>query len=187
MVSLLVGVPARYLPAEDTYLLRDALESFAGEACLEIGFGSGAVISSLSQRFRLAVGTDIIGLEDARLARSPQVDLVLSDGASCFRDGCFDLVFFNPPYLPSAPPEDRTVDGGLTGIEVPISFLEEGLRVLRGGGTVIALLSDKGDIRSFIGRCEGLGLAVEEVARKDLFYEILVVLKMKRDSKRGGR
>jgi HemK-related putative methylase len=183
-----LGAPARYLPAEDTYLLRDALRSRSGRACLELGFGTGAVISSLSEKFQLAVGTDIVGLGAARLARSDRVDLVLSDRANCFRDGCFDLVFFNPPYLPSALEEDSAVDGGTAGIEVPISFLEEGLRVLGDEGTIMALLSDSGDVQSFVRHCVGLDLLVEQVAQAKLFYESLVVLKITRNKgRRSGR
>ena len=171
---------ARYLPAEDTYLLRDALRSCAGEACLEIGFGTATVISSVSERFRLAVGTDIIGVTEAKLALSSKVDLVLSDRAKCFRDASFDLVFFNPPYLPAMKVEDRAVDGGPTGVEVPISFLEDALRVLRGDGAITVLLSDKGDLKAFAEHCEGMGLVVEQVSQKRIFYETLFVFRLKR-------
>jgi release factor glutamine methyltransferase len=174
----------RYLPAEDTDLLREALERFSGDSCLEIGFGSGAVLATVSGRFRLAVGTDVIGLEDARLALCPPVELVLTDRAKCFRDGVFDLVFFNPPYLPSVRIEDEAVDGGRNGVEVPVSFLEEGLRVLREEGTMVALLSDDGDLESFLSNCRGLGLSVEGVAEKRLFYETLVVFRMRRSGRR---
>jgi len=171
---------SRYLPAEDTYLLRDALAPFAGESCLEIGFGSGAVLAGVSGRFQLAVGTDVTGLEEARLAAGPGVELVLADRATCFRDGVFDLVFFNPPYLPSGTIEDEAVDGGPTGVEVPVLFLEEGLRVLGEGGTIVALLSTEGDLGSFLSHCSNLGLAVDSVAEKRLFYETLSVLTMHR-------
>ncbi len=80
-------VRPRYLPSDDTRLLKQALASRRGGSCLEIGFGSGAVLASVSVRFRIAVGTDVMGLADARLARSPSVDLVLADRARCFRDG----------------------------------------------------------------------------------------------------
>ncbi len=171
---------SRYLPAEDTYLLRDALAPFTGKSCLEIGFGSGAVLAGVSGRFQLPVGTDVLGLEEARLAAGPGVELVLADRATCFRDGVFDLVFFNPPYLPSGTIEDEAVDGGPTGVEVPVSFLEEGLRVLGEGGTIVALLSTEGDLESFLSHCSNLGLAVESVAEKRLFYETLCVLTMRR-------
>jgi len=170
----------RYLPAEDTDLLREALEPFSGGSCLEIGFGSGAVLASVSPRFGLAVGTEVIDLEEARLAAAPGVELFLADRATCFRDGVFDLVFFNPPYLPSEKIEDEAVDGGPTGVEVAVSFLEEGLRVLGEGGTIVALLSTEGDLGSFLSHCSNLGLAVDSVAEKRLFYETLAVLTMRR-------
>jgi release factor glutamine methyltransferase len=177
----------RYLPAEDTDLLRKALEPFSGDSCLEIGFGSGAVLESAAGRFRLAVGTDVSPLEEARLASRAHVQLVLADRAACFRDGVFDVVFFNPPYLPSETIEDEAVDGGPTGVEVPISFLEEGLRVLKEGGTIVALLSTEGDMESFLARCSDLGLAVERVAQKGLFYETLSVFAMRRKEGAAGR
>jgi release factor glutamine methyltransferase len=166
-------------------MLRDSLGPFSGDSCLEIGFGSGAVLASVSGRFRLAVGTDTIGLGDARHARGPQVELVLADRATCFRDGVFDLVFFNPPYLPSGPIEDEAVDGGPTGIEVPVSFLEEGLRVLRGEGAIVALLSSEGDLKSFLSHCSALGLTVESVAERRLFYETLSALTIRREGREG--
>jgi release factor glutamine methyltransferase len=162
-------------------MLRDALRAFRGDSCLEIGFGSGAVIADVSERFRLAVGTDIVDLDEAKVALRPRFELVLADRATCFRDGAFDLVFFNPPYLPAEPIEDAAVDGGPTGAEVPIAFLEEGLRVLRPEGTMVALLSNEGDLRSFLSHCDILGVAVESVAEKRLFYETLSVLTMRRE------
>jgi release factor glutamine methyltransferase len=170
----------RYLPDEDTRLLKGALERFSGMSCLEIGFGSGAVISSVAGRFALAVGTDIVALGEAKLAGDPRVELVIADRASCFRDGIFDLVFFNPPYLPSWPIEDATVDGGPSGVEVPLSFLQEGLRVLEEDGTIVALLSTEGDLESFLSHCNDLGLEVESMTEKRLFYETLAVFTIRR-------
>lgn len=171
---------SRYLPAEDTHLLRDALARYSGEACLEIGFGSGTLVSTLSRRFGLAVGTDVQQLGEAKIARSPGVDLLLADRAGCFREGSFDLVFFNPPYLPSQGIVDRTTDGGRGGIEVPLSFLEEALRVLRRGGEIVVLLSREGDVEGFLERCARMGLEADVVAERRLFFENLAVFRLKR-------
>jgi hypothetical protein len=75
---------------------------------------------------------------------------------------------------------DREVDGGRGGTEAPFAFLEEGLRVLKEDGSIIALLSEEGDINSFIARCEGRDLSVQEIGKRRLFFEVLVVLKIER-------
>jgi release factor glutamine methyltransferase len=179
-----VGPPrgGRYLPAEDTYLLRDALLGCSGGACLEIGFGTGAVVSSLARRFETAAATDVMPLDEARLSRAPGVDLVLADRAACFREASFDLVFFNPPYVPSDGVSDTAVDGGEGGVEVPARFLEEALRVLAPGGQVMVLLSGEGDLGAFEARCRSAGLEVERAAERRLFYETLVVYRLRRQA-----
>jgi len=169
-----------YLPSDDTALLIRALSGLAAAgSCLEIGFGSGAVLQSLMTRFSLAVGTDIGTLDQARSAKG-SAEVVLADRASCFRGDTFDLVAFNPPYLPSGVIRDRTVDGGRGGIEVPIRFLDDALRVLKADGRIVALLSSHSDLSGFASRCVSLGLSVREVATAALFYESLVVYEIRR-------
>ena len=170
---------AMYLPSDDTALMIRALSPYRGGACLEIGFGSGAVLQSLMPRFSLVVGTDISGLDQAKVARG-SAEAVLSDRAGCFRESSFDTVAFNPPYLPSESIRDRSVDGGKGGVEVPIGFLEDALRVLRPDGRVLVLLSDQGDLAAFLAHCDSLGLSAREVDRERLFYESLVVYELRR-------
>ncbi len=163
-----------YLPSDDTALLIRALSKLGGRICLEIGFGSGAVLQSLLTRFSIVVGTDILGVGQARLAKG-SAEVVLSDRASCFREKSFDMVAFNPPYLPSEEVTDGAVDGGRGGVEIPMAFLEDAVRVLKEGGRIMVLLSDHGDLAGFLSHCAGLGLSVTEAARSKLFYESLVV------------
>jgi release factor glutamine methyltransferase len=168
-----------YAPSDDTALLIKALSSQSGGRFLEIGFGSGAILHSLLPRFSLVVGTDVLPKD-----RAPRdlgsAELVLSDGAGCFREETFDVVAFNPPYLPSEGILDRTVDGGRGGVEVPLRFLEDALRVLRDGGRIFVLLSDLGDLKTFLSRCETLNVRVREVQRVRLFFESLVVYEIRR-------
>src|SRR5271154_1181607 len=110
-----------YLPSEDTATLARTLRSYRGGRCLEIGFGSGAILQSLIPRFETVIGTDILSIAQAVAAKG-EAEVVLADRATCFREGVFDLVVFNPPYLPSETIEDRTVDGGKGGLEVPLAF-----------------------------------------------------------------
>jgi release factor glutamine methyltransferase len=169
-----------YLPSDDTALLVQVLSSVEGGSCLEIGVGSGAVLDALRPKFSLVVGTDITTVDQARLAKGSS-EVVLADRASCFRDGSFDVVAFNPPYLPSGEIEDRAVDGGRGGIEVPMRFLGDALRVVKAGGKIYVLLSDHGDLDGFVSHCVGLGLSIREAATATLFFESLLVYEIVRD------
>jgi release factor glutamine methyltransferase len=168
-----------YLPSEDTATLARVLRSYSGDRCLEIGFGSGVILDSLLERFNMVVGTDLVSGADAVTAKGGS-EVVRADRATCFQDGTFDVVAFNPPYLPSEGIEDPTVDGGKGGLEVPMAFLEDGLRVLKREGAIVMLLSDEADLDDFRGRCERRGLAVQEKGKTELFFENLYVFEVRR-------
>jgi len=165
-----------YLASEDSLLLRRVLERFSGEACLEIGSGNGGNLPELVKRFSFVVGTDIVPPE----MRSGACELVLADRASCFRDSTFDLVAFNPPYLPSEEVADVAVDGGKDGVDAAVAFLEEAVRVVKATGTIVILLSSHNPRRriEFICREHGLSMTLEESER--LFYENLAVYAIRR-------
>jgi len=107
-----------YSPAEDSYLLlRAALrEVRLTDRVLEVGTGSGYVAAELVGRAAQVVTTDINphAVECARARGLAAVRTDLFAGLS----GPFDLVIFNPPYLPTAPEEriddwlEHALDGG---------------------------------------------------------------------------
>ena len=163
---------SQYLASEDSALLRTALGAYAGEASLEIGAGNGGNLAELSKRFGLVVGTDLVrpSMQDWR---EHGADYVLADAGSCFRPGTFDLVAFNPPYLPEGV-TDRATQGGEQ-LEVPRSFLRDALGVVRRGGKVLFLLNQGADIPEFREICSAAGYRMKRVMSKKLFYEELVV------------
>ncbi len=168
-----------YLASEDSELLRRALASYSGGACLEIGAGNAGTLVDLSVRFGTVVGTDLAmpGMVDWR-ARG--ADFVLADRARCFRSESFELVVFNPPYLPSEEVSDPAVDGLKDGAEVPLSFLREALRVVTRQGRVVFLLSDTSPRGEFEEICGKAGFQMRQVAEMRLFYERLCVFEAAR-------
>ncbi len=135
-----------YDPAEDTFLLMDALEADSAILLhlrpllvLEVGSGSGCVsvfacgmLRQLLGRNVLALATDINAaatkatLRCARrnTNRSPLLDAVHGSLAlSVRKTGLVDVVLFNPPYVPSERVfEEGSIDsawaGGLHGREI---------------------------------------------------------------------
>jgi release factor glutamine methyltransferase len=163
-----------YLSSDDSALLRIALKGYAGEACLEIGAGNGGGLIELAKGFRLTVGTDILRPSDSSWRRD-SVDFVLADAASCFRDHCFELVAFNPPYLPSEGLADRAVDGGDGGEAVTFRFLDEAMRVTKLEGRIVLLLSSENALAPIKRICERNGFSMKRLEAKHLFYETLSV------------
>ena len=171
-----------YLAAEDSSLLREALEEYSGDVALEIGAGNAGNLLALSKGFSYAVGTDLTRpmMVDWR---QRGCDYVIADGASCVRDGCVDLVAFNPPYLPGE--GDSRVEGGRR-LEVPLKFLRDALRVVRPKGRVVMLLNDEADMGQFMTACSEAGFSLAPVAKRHLFFEELTVYEARSVSDAGG-
>jgi release factor glutamine methyltransferase len=165
--------PGPYAAAEDTALLGKAIRGRCKGACLEIGAGNGGNLVDISGNSELAVGTDIVrpGISDWTLAGA---NYVLADRASCFREGAFDTVVFNPPYLRSEGVRDVAVDAG-TDDEVPLAFLREALRVVKDSGRIIMLLSGEKASDRVGEECARRGFVLTRIGGRHLFYEELSV------------
>jgi len=171
-----VTVPA-YTSAEDSALLRRVLRSRSGGCLLEVGAGNGGALVDASRRHDLVVGTDILrpAMDDWKGAGS---NYVLADRASCFRASSFDVVAFNPPYVPMDAGEDPAVGGGAR-LEVPKAFLVEAFRVVKRGGEVIFLLNDQADTKEFEKMCSEEGFTIRREASERAFFEELGVYSAK--------
>lgn len=163
-----------YLSSQDSLLLRETIRGRSGGSCLEIGAGNAGGLMELAEGYDIVVGTDLVAPEKVEW-RCGGGTFVLADAATCFRDGCFDLVVFNPPYLPSETIEDVAVDGGTGGVEVPLHFLREAMRVVKRDGRILMLLSSENPLEEIQRECSRKGFELKRVARKKLFYEELYV------------
>jgi len=170
-----------YPPSEDTYLLRDAAveEARSDDTALEVGTGSGVAADALKENAEEVVATDI-NPAAARAARERGVSAVRTDLVAAL-DASFDLVVFNPPYLPltDETPEDAMSDalgGGETGRETAERFLDDAHRVLAPEGRVLLVASSLSGAEEFEERDD---YAVERVVSERYFFEEIVVLRLK--------
>ncbi len=178
--------PYRY--SEDSRLLGDYLSFLDGSgAYLEIGVGGGGNLSksNLLEQFCLIVGTDIIDLTPVRKELHQPVEVVMADRGTCFRPESFDVIAFNPPYLPSDEIVDRAIDGGPSGIVVPLQFLESALAVLKKNGRIIMLLSSDDSIDGVRKFCEERNLSFTKVAETAVFFEWLFLFSIRQRKSNG--
>ena len=135
-----------YQPEADTHLLLDAAkkEVKPSDRVLEIGTGSGIISRELALVCDV-VATDI-NPHAVLCAGCSGVAVVQSDLFAGIR-GTFNLILFNPPYLPTQPEEriddwlEYALDGGDTGRVVIERFAAEVGRVLAPDGRILLLIS----------------------------------------------
>lgn len=182
-----------YPPAEDTYLLlRAALnEALPKDLVLEVGCGCGIISEEISSRVQRLIATDINphALRATRF-RANSVDLVRTDLFQGIGER-FDLVLFNPPYLPFRPEErsgnwvDRALDGGESGRETLNRFLYELEEHLQPGGRALLLISSLTGLHEVIETASSLGLLAKPVLCQRCFFEQLYVLRIQAKDNNG--
>jgi len=174
-----------YDPAEDSFLLIDALEedlesirSLKPSVCLEIGCGSGVVVSALAKCldncFYLATDVNYVAAETAKVtadrhtAGRRSLQTAIADLDSCFLgrlDANVDLIICNPPYVPTtedeALPDDATKlawAGGPLGTNLVERLLPRAAKLLSANGRLYLLLLKENDPRDVCDKGARLGL-----------------------------
>jgi release factor glutamine methyltransferase len=174
------GGLATYEPREDSFLMLEALSDLDLQALhvLDMGTGSGILAAYCARRGADVVASDIdinaikdLELTANRMGRS--IKLVACDLFSKIHER-FDIVVFNPPYMPSSAIDDRTTDGGKQGTEVISRFLDELTEHLSENGRGVLVVSSMNDPEDLMARHRDLSFRI--VRERPLFFERLYVL-----------
>ena len=163
-----------YTPAEDTFFLEDNIVNEKGKHALDIGTGSGYLSRILSRNFLEVIATDI---DFASLINQNKKikNCICCDAAEAIN--CkFDLIVCNMPYLQSVEISDRKVDGGKEGLEVPLKIIKSAVKCLEENGKILFLTSSLSNYKKLLEKTRNLGLYVNIVARKKLFFEELLLI-----------
>ncbi|XP_068000578.1 methyltransferase N6AMT1 isoform X1 [Melanerpes formicivorus] len=193
-----------YEPAEDTFLLLDALEQDADclrqarvEICLEIGSGSGVVsafLASIIGSSALYICTDINPMAahctmETALLNSVDLQPIITDlvkGLSPRLNGKVDLLVFNPPYVvtPSEEVESHGIEaswaGGRKGREVMDRVFPLVPDLLSPGGLFYLVTIKENDPDEILDTMKECGLEGTRVLSRQAGQEMLTILKFKK-------
>ena len=174
-----------YQPEADTYLLLDAAlaEARPGDRVLEVGTGSGLIAATVKKTCD-TVATDI-NPHAAACAHMAGIEVVRCNLFDAVR-GPFDLILFNPPYLPTEPHEriddwlEYALDGGKSG-RVAIEVFAAGIgRVLAPGGRILLLISSLTGPEEVKDLFAASGYFSEVIRQEMVEDEMLMVLRIHR-------
>jgi release factor glutamine methyltransferase len=173
------GGLATYEPGEDSLLVLEALSDLDLHALhvLDMGTGSGILAAYCARRGAdvIASDIDVNAIKDLELTANKMgisIKLVACDLFSKIHDR-FDIVVFNPPYLPSSTIDDRTTDGGKQGTEVISRFLNELTEHLSENGRGMIVVSSMNDPEELMTSHRDLRFRI--VRERPLFFERLYV------------
>jgi len=135
-----------YEPAEDSFLLEKYVKIYSKGNVLDMGCGSG--IQSLASKGNV-LSVDI-NEEAVEFCKKKGLNAIQSDLFSNINEK-FDLIIFNPPYLPKDNDEDPEsaliTTGGKTGMEILERFFYEVREYLVPNGKILLVCSSlTGDI-----------------------------------------
>ena len=190
--------PEVYDPAEDTFLLLEALNINPSNRVLELGTGCGVI-----GLYCASIGADVICSDINPFAvelvkKNYQQNLSLLKGNFEVRLGdlfsvltmgdLFDIVIFNPPYLPTDSKDlvgksgwfDKSVNGGVDGLKIIGRFIEEVGQYLKDNGCIYFVFSSLSDINILERIVSKSGFQKSIIASKKFDDEQLDVYCLKR-------
>ncbi len=182
-----------YSPSEDSFLLSACLKKYlknkksknkkAGKELKILDMGSGTGIQAetcIKAGFSDVLCADI-DKNAVDYLRKKKFKAVKSDLFSKIpKKEKFDLIIFNPPYLPEDKyDKEKDTAGGKKGYETIIRFLGQAKSHLSAKGEILLLFSSLSSPKTIINRAENLGYKSGQLSSKKLFFEELFVYMLK--------
>lgn len=162
-----------YKPREDSFLLARWVRVYASGKVLDMGCGSGVISKEAMKKTDEVVGADI-DPEAVKVCQEQGINAVISDLFSNVK-GRFDLIAFNPPYLPEIENESeeiaREISGGKKGYEIIERFLKDAKDFLTENGKILLVCSSlTGDVASLAKK---QGYRIRLLEEESYFFEKL--------------
>ena len=167
--------------AEDSMLILRHIKDYAKEkSVLDMGTGSGVLAEEALKYTNDVTAADINpkAIEAASQRLGEKVKVLHSD-LFLNISGSFDLILFNPPYLPRAKYGTVATDGGEKGFEVIKDFLADAKQHLNKNGVILLICSSFTKKQDVEWALDKLGYGFKEIDQEPLFFETLYLYEIR--------
>ncbi|MDP2909403.1 MAG: methyltransferase [Nanoarchaeota archaeon] len=169
-----------YEPAEDSFLLQKYVRKYAGGKVLDVGTGLGIQAITALEKTKDVLAVDI-NPEAVKLLKEKGIKAKVSNLFSNVK-GKFNLIIFNPPYLPEdkREPKDsaRATTGGKKGYELIEKFLKQAKSFLKKEGRILMVCSSlTGDVEKLFKK---YGYKSKKLEEEKYFFEKIYVYLLQR-------
>ncbi|MEK6834834.1 MAG: HemK2/MTQ2 family protein methyltransferase [Nanoarchaeota archaeon] len=164
-----------YEPDEDSFLLAKYVEKYAHSKVLDVGTGSG-IQAETALKFTKDVLAVDIDKEAVNFVKKKGIKTKISN---LFKNvkGKFDLIIFNPPYLPDEKLEDKKskiiTTGGKHGYEILERFFSQVNNYLNKNGKILIVFSSLTNRNKIDNIIKKNKLKFKLLEEKKVFFESL--------------
>ena len=169
-----------YTPREDSYLLKDFIQSLDLEntKTLDMGTGTGIIALEMARKGADVTAADINpeALEEAKRNAKIQsiknIEFIQTDLFENIEE-TYDIITFNPPYLPKKEGQETKEKewyGGETGVEITRKFIQNTHRYLGENGAYLTITSNNS--QKNLRNNEN----ITKLKQKKIFYETLYLI-----------
>jgi len=171
-----------YFPEKDSFFLVSCLKKYLKEKkdkrikILDMGSGTGIQAQTCKTLgFKDILCADI-DKESVKYLKEKNFNAVYSNLFSNNKIKKFDLIIFNPPYLPEDKyDKEKDTTGGKKGYETILKFLKQAKKHLTDKGEILLLFSSLSQPRVIKQHLKKLNYNYKLLAEKKLFFEKLYV------------
>ncbi|OGS42224.1 MAG: hypothetical protein A3K67_02485 [Euryarchaeota archaeon RBG_16_62_10] len=170
--------PEVYNPSDDSFLLLESVEVRPGQEFLEVGCGTGIVSLHAAKAGARVTAADIsphaVECTRRNAAKNGLKMRVLESDLFEKVSGNFDVIAFNPPYLPgetrSTSWVERAWSGGSEGSETTVRFMEQAWAHMSPGARAYLILSSVGGLLSVL-QAASERYSSELIEERHMFFE----------------
>lgn len=191
--------PEVYEPAEDTFLLLEEIDVCSKDTVFEMGTGTGIIALFCAVKGAQVVCSDInpYAVELVKRNTSKNKSRLTGSIKICSGDlfealhqkKSFDLIIFNPPYLPTSTDEyvggsgwfDKAVSGGPSGLNITKRFLNKLSFYMKDDGRAFCIYSSNSPRSEFNLALKESKLKSTIVAKQSFDDETIEVHRIKKD------